>query len=169
MTAEFERFWDEIGTVPLDSLPLAEMDSRVRLLVERYKALCGPDGRIPGRQDIDPADLTAVLPVLHMMDVVPGSPRRFRYRLVGTRLVTQIGRDITGTYMDEYKGGVDAAHRSANHVVDHRAMSWRRGQPLLPHLPEYKWLERLLLPLARDGRNVDMTIGVTVLVDRPTG
>lgn len=42
--------------------------------------------------------------------------------------------------------------------------SIRRGRPQLPHLPDYKWLERIVLPLARDGRTVDMTIGLTVMV-----
>lgn len=161
---EFETFWDEIGGVAAERLPLADMDPLVRFLLEHYLGLRGPVGRLPGRPDIDPARLVRVLPLMHMMDVMSGPPLRFRYRLVGSRLSAQVGRDPTGTFMDEYPGGTGSTHDTLVRVATRRAVSWRRGRPLLPHLPDYKWLERIVLPLARDGRTVDMTIGLTVMV-----
>lgn len=32
-------------------------------------------------------------------------------------------------------------------------------------LLDYRWIERILLPLARDGRNVDMVIGMAVMIE----
>src|SRR3981189_2128760 len=51
-------------------------------------------GRVmPARRDIDPAAIRTLLPYLAMIDKVGGG---LCYRLVGTGVAQQIGRDLTG-------------------------------------------------------------------------
>jgi len=57
-------------------------------------------GKVPSRSDIDPVDVRELLPNLMMIDIL-GEPRRFRYRLVGTRVVQYTGFDFTGRCLDE--------------------------------------------------------------------
>jgi hypothetical protein len=59
----------------------------------------GP-ARVPNRADIDPAEITGLLPNLLIVDFEP-EPFRVRYRLVGTRVVAASGYDFTGRYLDE--------------------------------------------------------------------
>jgi hypothetical protein len=69
------------------------------------------DGRLPGRADIDPLDLRAFLGDIFMLDVV-GAPRRFRYRLIGTKIVARVGRDSTGKFQEEAYSGEQAAENN---------------------------------------------------------
>jgi hypothetical protein len=56
---------------------------------------------MPSRADMDPVELPrALLPNLFLVDVEE-SPRRFRYRLVGTELTAIMRRELTGRYIDE--------------------------------------------------------------------
>lgn len=51
---------------------------------------------LPARGDINPAKLGNVLPNIALIDVVPSEPIDFRYRVVGQRLITAYGGNITG-------------------------------------------------------------------------
>jgi hypothetical protein len=53
-------------------------------------------GRVmPARADIEPADIRHLLPHLTIVEALGAG--EFRYRLVGTRVVADLGRDVTGT------------------------------------------------------------------------
>ncbi|MEI6559075.1 MAG: PAS domain-containing protein [Rhodospirillaceae bacterium] len=54
----------------------------------------------PLRSDIDPVDIPALLPGVMLIDVET-EPQRFRFRLVGTRMVEVFGQDPTGKYLDQ--------------------------------------------------------------------
>jgi hypothetical protein len=73
---------------------------RVQRLYEYWRAKAGAEGAVPRRGDIDPTELPDLLPNLMLLDV-ERDPLRFRYRLVGTRVVDFSYRDFTGTYLDE--------------------------------------------------------------------
>src|SRR5215470_6786814 len=62
---------------------------------------------MPSRSDIDPVDLKPMLPNLILIDVVP-DPRRYVYRLVGTREVEMRGTDPTGKAIEEAYYGESA-------------------------------------------------------------
>jgi hypothetical protein len=66
---------------------------RIRKLSEYW--LAKARGGVPPRSEIDPVDVRELLPNLMMIDMV-GAPPRFRYRLVGTRVVHYTGFDFTG-------------------------------------------------------------------------
>lgn len=72
--------------------------ARVRRLHEYWKAKSSRDGGLPLRQDIEPADLRDLLPFIMLVDVEQDPPR-FRYRLVGTRIVEFNHLEFTGRYL----------------------------------------------------------------------
>src|SRR5262249_11605642 len=121
-------------------------------------------GRLPGRQHIDPLDVPALLPSLVLFDVVthpdagPGdAPLRFRVRIAGGMLVELIGANPTGRFIDEFVA--DDRRRQLNAayagVVRDRAAHFWENQLWTPGR-EFVRVQRLALPLARDGQTVDM-------------
>jgi hypothetical protein len=59
---------------------------------------------MPTRRDIDPIEIRQALPHLQIIELVDGGAR-FRYRLVGTALVTAFGKEYTGKFLDELFSG----------------------------------------------------------------
>jgi len=147
-------------TDPLD-LKLKHAVHRAALAYWRARSIAV--GGLPGRQDIDPVDIPAVLPWINLIEVhrFPGGPR-FRHRLVGTGIVEFRSRDGTGRWFDE--------------LYDRHKLAWtqRRLELVLrDHTPRifeldlsdvgkaYWTLSSLILPLAADHRRVDMLMGVS--------
>ncbi|HEX2560299.1 PAS domain-containing protein [Phenylobacterium sp.] len=122
------------------------------------------DGRLPGRGDIHPKDFKRLLPTVSLIDVV-GDPAEFRLRLAGTGLYSVYGREITGRPLEEIYnsaaaeywrvelGKVVAERRPA---VGVHSLSWRGAGHL-----SILWLR---LPLASNGRDVDMILGYDAVV-----
>lgn len=117
------------------------------------------DGKVPSRSDIDPVDVRELLPNLMMIDML-GDPPRFRYRLVGTRVVQYTGFDFTGRCIDEmvFQG------RDFMEQCYRRMLAERR--PIFGH---YAWLVRSrhfgqcefgLFPLSDDGVTVNRGISI---------
>jgi hypothetical protein len=120
------------------------------------------DRRAPSRADIDPLEIAALLPYVVLIDV-ERRPWRFRYRLVGTDFVQNVGDDLTGHYLDEFvrleRG--QAILEDYIRVADWGApvcavWDYRRGDG------RHVRYERLALPLSSDGRIVDMLFGGAV-------
>ncbi|MBP5857031.1 PAS domain-containing protein [Marivibrio halodurans] len=119
-----------------------------------------PDGRLlPGRQHIDPIDFPGVLSRMALIDVLRGGDGlHFRYRLTGTEIVARAGRDPTGKRFDELYSGdylVQALKTYADLTAVPTPHYSRRVYPLLDGREHLEYA-RLILPLARDGRVVDM-------------
>lgn len=149
--------------------PPAAADPRFREFFAYWHSKA-PPGLLPGRQHIDPLDIPHLLPGIVLLDVVPeGGRHRFRFRLVGTDFVETVGADHTGRFVDEV----------VLHLVKYEALRdvlmgiVRTRQPHYWETPatmsgrDYMSLQRLALPLARDGRAVDMVIGYYIPVVRP--
>lgn len=113
---------------------------------------------MPGRADIDPVDLKAVLPLLILIDVVPDH-RRYLYRLVGTHEVEMRGRDPTGQPVAAayYGESAEDTTRYLDRVVRTRQPLLYRGtyQPLSTRTQRE---EVLFLPLSKDGGTVTMIL-----------
>ncbi len=130
---------------------------RIRKLNAYWQAKAG--GRVPSRSVIDPVDVRELLPNLMMIDVVD-EPPRFRYRLVGTRVVQYTGFDFTGRCLDEMIfQGRDFMEQC------YRVMLAER-RPIFGH---YAWLVRSrhfgqcefgLFPLSDDGVTVNRGISI---------
>ena len=128
------------------------------------------EGLLPGRQHFDPLAMPDLLAGLWLLDAQQ-EPFRLRYRLVGTGIVEALGRDVTGLWLDEAHPHVrdDAGFfERYPRTVETRLPDWRKGKSRLWAHRDYGSIENLLLPLARDGRKVDMLIALTVLY-RPDG
>lgn len=138
---------------------------KVRAIFDYWLAKAPGPGMLPGRRDIDPVDLRRLLPWVWMVDIVraPGEPPRFRYRLLGTAHTQAMGTDRTGAFIDE----AHPLFATSGAMEDYLAVakgqtSWRRG-PILFHTDKtYLSLERIMLPLAADGRTPDIILALTV-------
>ncbi len=149
--------------------PLPECDARIEALYSYWRGIRpgGPD--LPGRQHLDPTDIPKFLPTIWLCDV-HRDPWRFKYRLFGTELVRMVGYDPTGQWLDETLAKVNGAvnYDDLSFVAEGRGLSYRRGfAPLL--LPEKNHLasERIVLPLARNGSDVDILLGFSVYHNVP--
>lgn len=116
------------------------------------------------RCDIRPADFPRLLPHVSLIDVEP-APRRFRFRLAGTRVREIYDREVTGLYLDEIDWGGQADYwRAAHQRVAERG---RPAQGVVralrvakDHLVHF-WLR---LPLRTDGPGVGMILGYDCLM-----
>ena len=103
----------------------------------------------------------ALLPNLFLIDVVSGRPRRFRFRLVGTRIVELEG-EITNKFLDELISNGPETAAMARHYDDAtEGRLYVRRETLGWHPRERAHVnyDVLLLPLSRDGETVDMLFG----------
>ena len=124
-------------------------------------------GRLPGRASIDPRDLKRLLPTVSLIDVRrDGAERRYRLRLAGTGLYRVFGGEITGKALEEvypaeicatWRSELDGVVESCRPAVGVQSFAWRGAAHL-----STMWLR---LPLATDGREVDMILGY----DAPLG
>ena len=134
----------------------------------QYWLLITPSGKkLPARADFDPMALPHLLPNLILLDVV-GRPPRFRYRVVGTRMVESLGADLTGRWMDEAhaRDGKPPALPVVTKVALEGVLNWRRGPPLFAnYIDKCTGLERLFLPLSTNGTDIDMLFWITVFFD----
>jgi hypothetical protein len=148
----------------LSNQPVPTADARVRQLYEHWLGLHPGPGILPGRQHFDPVALpVSLLPFLWLADV-ERAPLRFRYRLFGTEHVRVFGRDYTGHWIDEaHPDCVGSAAYSQFIVAAERGeVGYRCGKTLILLPKDYRSMERLMLPLARDGRAVDMLLAISV-------
>jgi hypothetical protein len=141
---------------------LPPCDERIAALHAYWRRIRPADGRLPGRQHVDPVAIPRLLPWVWMVDVQQ-APRRFKYRLIGTEVVRAMGCDQTGKWIDEAYRGWEAGATYPQFLAAAEGMiCYRRGAPVV-HVPkEYLLTERLLLPLARDGTAVDMLLALTL-------
>ena len=122
---------------------------------------------LPSRQDIDPVEITKLLPCIYLADVnwENGAPR-VKFRLTGTLIVERFGRDVAGTWMDEV------------YDQDYFAEVWPAYLALIEtKTPQYSDLtaryankehltySRLICPLSADGERIDMIIGYIGFAD----
>jgi len=119
-----------------------------------------PPGRLPGRQHFDPIRIPHLLPSLWLTEI-ERDPLRFRYRLIGTRIVRAVGMDRTGAYLDEAHPNFyeTSAYTALKAIMEDAQPRWRKGRAELSRAhDDVVRLERIYLPLARDGRTVDMVL-----------
>lgn len=119
---------------------------------------------LPGRRDLDPARIKRLLPTVSLIDVIP-EPQDFRIRLAGTGLYGVYGREITGRRLAEVYSSSAADYwraELAKVAAEGRPgagvhnLAWRGASHL-----SIVWLR---LPLASDGRRVDMILGYDAVV-----
>jgi len=114
---------------------------------------------MPRRADLDPTEIPPhLLPGITLVNVVP-DPRRYVYRLVGTKEVEVRGYDPTGKSVVEGFFGENA--EDATECYDRVVAT---GAPVLDPVPflerrrGYRGAESLFLPLSNDGVAVNMIL-----------
>lgn len=129
-----------------------------------YWASLRDGGRLPPRARLDPAAIKPHLPTVSLIDV-RREPRDYRLRLAGTALYSVYGREITGKRLEEvyapdaaayWRGELDRVVEERRPAVGCHSMAWRGAAHL-----SILWLR---LPLASDGRHVDMILGYDALL-----
>jgi len=148
-------------------LPSEASEAEFRELLAYWQSKLVP-GLLPGRQHIDPTELSPRhLSQLLLLEVVestaPKPRRRYRFRVAGTAFAAIAGRDATGLFYDEIGAPERAATAIAalDLVVERKAPVFLAGH-LTVSAQSYHWVKRLGLPLARDGNHVDMVLATWV-------
>jgi hypothetical protein len=146
------------GNVPENCHPI------LRRGIAYWHAIHPPEG-LPGRQHLDPVDIPDLLPHMRLVDV-EGDPPRFRVRLVGSQIVAFFGQDLTGRWYHEEFDSFFGSRTEKDFVASMRTHqpSWRRGNPLFVSGKDFRITERVFLPFARDGREVDMFLNLVVFL-----
>lgn len=136
-------------------------DHRLRRLYDYWHEKRGTR-RMPSREDIDPIDIAFCLGYLCLVDVEPGDPLRFRFRVDGSNCVSISGVEMTGRYVDEipltdYRLIMETAYRqiyltkAPHYYIDDEIWDDRRYRT-----------EGILLPLSNDDDVVNMLIDVVL-------
>ena len=119
---------------------------------------------LPARRNIHPAHFKRHLPTVSLIDV-QGSPRDYRLRLAGTGLYSVYGREITGRTLEEVYNTASAEYwrKELDKIVEQgrpgvgvHNFAWRGAGHM-----SILWLR---LPLASNGRDVDMILGYDALL-----
>ncbi len=147
---------------------LSTWHPKVRELYEYWTKMHRAGRDLPARADFDPMRVAHLLPHVMLLDV-EGCPPRFRYRLIGTRMVDSLGADLTGRWLDQAhaKGGTAPQFPSYARVAVEGVPEWRRGKPhFSSYIDKCTEMERVFLPLATNGKDVDMILTIAVFFDR---
>jgi len=138
-------------------------DRRLCQLYDYWRSIAPGEGHLPGRQHFDPLHVPALLPWVWLLDV-HRHPLRFRYRVTGTEHRRVSGRDATGCWMHELHPDFESFPSYPEFVAlaERGEISYRKGQPMFPLSDEVREMERLMVPMARNGRDVDMLLAITV-------
>lgn len=113
---------------------------------------------MPRRSDINPSEITRLLPYLQITENAE-SAGRIRYRLVGTAIVAAYGAELTGKYFDEVFSG-----DRLRFIMDNYSTLDREKRPILSgsHYVSQKDVElfcyRLVMPLSEDGTTVHQAL-----------
>jgi hypothetical protein len=145
-------------TIAISSAPTA---APLLELTAYWRGKC-TDGRLPGRPVIDPSEIRRHLPWIFMADVVEGGAE-YRYRLLGTNIVSVNYRDVTGRLFRELYGS-DAAKLAGARLGFDRALATRqpaftRGRAFWRPDWAFDHFESAFLPLATDGHTIDIILG----------
>ncbi|MEZ5832313.1 MAG: PAS domain-containing protein [Dongiaceae bacterium] len=141
-------------------IPLSEVESAPIKRFDAYWRGKIKDGRLPGRDDIDPAEMVPLLPDIVLLDV-EWDPFRCRVRLRGTRAEQFRPKDTTSKYLDE--GKIFDPGRREDYVAEmkfvassHRpafAQDW-----MTTRFGAKRGIFAGIWPLASDGEKVDMLV-----------
>jgi len=147
------------------SLPPEALADPVLRRVHEYWVAKSPPGGLPSRAVVDPIDLGPLLPHLGLVDVIlEPPPFRLRFRLCGEVMVRLAGANPTGKYYDEFfePDALATLRAEVERVITSGQPSFVERRAMRP-TRDFARYRRLMLPLAADGRTIDMLLMVYVL------
>lgn len=148
-----------LATLPAGAFPHAR-DPLIRHVIALWLGWRGAR-RMPARTDVDPVGLDGALPVVWLCDY-ERSAGRFRCRLAGDRIDILYGGRVAGRHLDDFVPSDRIAEVLGryNRVVTEPAIGHAAGRVYLERGRRLVG-ERILLPLAADGRTPDAVLGAT--------
>jgi len=156
------RYWNDCAA----ATDRASWGPKVRRFMEYWLSIA-PPGVLPSRRQFDPLHIHSLMPHVWMLGVVrDDGGLRFRYRLVGTREVETLERDVTGKWFDEVRAamaGKPGTQDRFRHMVENRIATYRKGRVVLVHHKDHRVVENCMVPLASDGTNVDIIAACSTL------
>lgn len=137
----------------IDDFEISDISNVKMKSVYEYWLKIKGDRLIPSREDINPAEITSVLPHITLVRVEMPS-RRYKLTLVGSENVKAVGADMTGKYLDEIPLLKKYAKERYDWVVKNKRPYIYQGN--------LKWSEKdyldysiLALPLSNDNDDVN--------------
>lgn len=145
-----------------------DCSSNILELFEYWRSI-HPESGLPARRDFDPLDLPpGYWPNISLVDVTK-DPLRFRLRLVGTEIVRFKQRDGTGQWLDEFIPGFENSPEFEMFRSCVMAGTPKYGKNIAEAEGAAARIERICLPLASDGVNVDVLLLMTNFNDNRKG
>ena len=137
-------------------------DPRFHQFVDYWKSKCGPDEEPPLFQDIDPLEISALMPGIVIIDQIRDAEGhgRYFYRYVGTSHYEANQIELTGRFVDEIysQDVIGPVFEVLNKILEDRLLHyWRRLNPIPQR--EFTYYERVMLPLRNNKGEVTMLIG----------
>jgi len=156
-------------TERLEDIQAAELDLAtdrgrypdLAFALDYWKGKCG-DRFAPSRADINPQEITRILPRVMLADVVHGEDGRidFRYRLSGTAIGDTHGSELTGQRPRDLEPSAYGA------LIDsHYREAIERRRPIAHMIAlrtnkKTRAYARIILPLSSDGETIDKLMTV---------
>jgi len=148
----------DYATVTLCAAPSA---APLRELADYWRSKCS-GGVLPSRRAIEPAEIVRHLPWIFMADVIDGGAD-YRYRLLGTSIVSANYRDVTGRSFRELYDADPAKLAGARLGFDQALVSaapaFTTGRAFWRPDWAFDHFECAFFPLAADGAAIDIIFG----------
>ena len=151
-----------IGTWP------PQLHPELQEFLDYWLSKHGPQGQLPSRAQIDPSEIPTLLTGIALYDVERVNSAlgyRFKYRLLGTRHSAMNQADFSGRYVEDVHYPDEAVpivgafslvvERKLPHYWHRDRISRRDPSARVPY-------ERIVVPLAADGVNVNMLFALFV-------
>jgi hypothetical protein len=132
----------------------------LRDIAQHWNEIRG-ERRIPGWRDIEPLKIARHLPIVWSWRY-DRDAERFTGRLIGQTVADLFGRSIRGVKMEDYFQGklYDAVYARCHRVVSEPCFSRDHGN-IFNYRDRFSLGERIILPLADDGKHGDGVFGAT--------
>ena len=117
----------------------------------------------PCRADIEPRDMAALLPHIHLYDVIEGG-KTFRVRVLGTAIVAALGSEQTGRIFGDADSDLAARRGVAimRRIVEDKIPLIVTAPRIASNKPTVLSVEALWTPLSEDGAIVSQVLGCSI-------
>ena len=121
------------------------------------------DDVLPDRRDLDPVQIPKLLPSIILIDT-HRDHYRFRFRLIGERMVAYYGQNLAGFWMDEAFPHLNetATRGDIIGVVENHVINYCNGPPLMTYQKTFIEMERIFLPCRNGGDLVELLLTFTI-------
>jgi len=143
------------------------VDARLKAVESYWLAIRPVPEQLPGYQHFQPLELSPYWPWMWIFNV-HHLPLRFSYRFIGSEHMRAMEQEATGRWVDEIRPrfSSEPGYQQFVDAAEFGRPGYYSGPPTYHVEKSYIGMERLILPMASDGRNVDMILGITIYAYR---